>query len=197
MTKSISTTLALAALILTACGLSEADVQGTVAAAEVAAVQTVHAQYTEIALLTPSPTNTLPPSNTPTISPTSGTPTTAPVGGGGAATGGCDVMTFLSDVTIQDGEQITAGTAFTKTWQVRNDGTCEWATTYTVIYSSGDQMSGLSGQTLTAPVAVGSSVNLSVQLTAPSTAGDYTGWWAIANASGQAFGFFSVVIEVP
>lgn len=196
MKKSLILSLALIALLLSACGLSESDVQATVTVAQGDAISTVHAQYTQIALLTPSATNTLPATSTPMASATPfATATTGT--GGGAATGGCDVMTFVADVTVSDGEQISGGTAFTKTWQVRNDGTCDWSTAYQVLFSSGEQMGGPSSQPLTTAVTVGSTGTISVNLVAPTTAGDYTGWWAIANAAGQPFGYFSVVIEVP
>ncbi|MBX3049391.1 MAG: hypothetical protein KIT46_09320 [Anaerolineales bacterium] len=188
-----------AAMLLSACGLSEADLQATVTQAVGDAVTTVHAQYTQVALLTPSPTNTEPPTSTPDVTETPlFTPTSPAAGGAGTGTGGtCDVMGFLADVTVSDGEEIAANTPFTKTWQVRNAGTCEWSTSYTLIYSSGDQMGGTSGQPLSVAVPSGGSTEISVTLTAPATAGDYTGWWALANASGQAFGYLSVVIKVP
>lgn len=196
MKNRLILSLALVALLLSACGLSEADVQATVTVAQGNAVGTVHAQYTQIALLTPSATNTLPATSTPMATATPLVTATNAAGAGGT-TGGCDVMTFVADVTVSDGEQVTGGTAFTKTWQLRNDGTCDWSTAYQVLYSSGEQMGGPSSQTLATPITVGSTGTVSVNLVAPTTAGDYTGWWAIANAAGQAFGYFSVVIEVP
>ncbi|MEX2143743.1 MAG: NBR1-Ig-like domain-containing protein [Anaerolineales bacterium] len=190
--------LLFAALFLSACGMAEADVQATVLVAEANAVNTVHAQYTQIALLTPSPTNTLPATATPAIT---NTPEITATTGGVVATttgnDGCDVMTFVADVTVSDGEEIAAGTPFTKTWQIKNDGTCEWTTTYTLVYSSGEQMGGPTSQPLAVAVAAGATADISVQLTAPATAGEYTGWWAIANPAGSPFGFMSVVITIP
>lgn len=197
MKKGLLISLSLAALVLSACGLSEADVQSTVTAAQGFAVGTVHAQYTEFALLTPSATNTMPPTSTPAFTATPALTATVGTGAGGGTGSTCDVMTFVADVTVSDGEEIAAGTAFTKTWSVRNDGTCDWSTAYQVLYSSGDQMGGPSSQALPAAITVGATGNISVNLIAPATAGTYTGWWAIANASGQAFGYVSVVIEVP
>jgi hypothetical protein len=196
MTRFVPIVLTIAALFLSACGLSEADVQATVSVAELNAVNTVHAQYTEIALLTPSPTNTPVATSTPAITNTpAATATTGTGTGGGAST--CNVMTFVADVTVSDGEEIAAGTPFTKTWQVKNDGTCDWTTAYLLVYSSGEQMSGPTSQPLAAAIPVGATGDISVQLTAPATAGDYTGWWAIADAAGAPFGFMSVVITVP
>ncbi len=196
MKRQLLSYLALASLLLGGCGFSEADVQATVAIAQSNAVQTVYAQFTEVALLTPSATNTLQPTSTPAATNTPlVTATTGLISGG--ATGGCDVMAFVADVTVTDGEEIAATTPFTKTWQVKNNGSCDWSTTYQLMFISGDQMGGPSSQTLTAAIAVGATSDISVELVAPSTAGSYTGYWAIANAAGQAFGYLSVVIEVP
>jgi hypothetical protein len=200
MKRHLIFSLLILALAVSACGPSEADIQATVAVAETNAVSTAYAQLTEFALANPSatptplPTATPMPSNTPIVTATAGTGAT---GGGVSGTSGCDAMTFVSDVTVPDGEEIAAGTAFTKTWAVSNSGTCDWSTAYQLMYSSGDQMGGPSSQTLSAAVTVGANGNLSVELVAPSTAGTYTGYWAIANAAGQAFGYLSVVIEVP
>lgn len=199
MTRNLLLSLALFTLLLTSCGLSETDVQSTVGAAVANAIGTVNAQYTQIALLTPSVTNTPLATSTPAFTNTPAATATGLLSGGGTGTGGCDVMTFVADVTVPDGEQIQGGTSFVKTWSVKNDGTCDWSTAYQLIYSSGDQMSGPSSSPLSAPVPAGSTTNVSVSLTAPSTPGEYTGWWAIVNASGQVVtnGYLSVKIKVP
>lgn len=199
MTRTLFLSLALAALLLTSCGLSETDVLSTVAVAETNAVSTVHAQYTQIALLTPSVTNTPLATSTPMFTSTPAVTATTALSAGGAAAGGCDSMFFVADVTVSDGDEIAAGTPFTKTWSVKNDGTCDWTTSYLLIFSSGDQMGGPTSTPLTASVAVGATTNISVNLTAPSAAGDYTGYWAIANAAGQVItnGYLSVMIKVP
>lgn len=199
MTRNLLLSLALAALLLTSCGLSETDVQSTVSVAVNNAVSTVNAQYTQIALLTPSVTNTPLATSTPAITNTPAATATSGLITGGAVSGGCDSMAFVADVTVSDGDEIAAGTPFTKTWSVKNDGTCDWTTSYLLIYSSGDQMGGPTSTPLTASVAAGTTTNISVNLTAPSTAGDYTGYWAIANASGQVItnGYLSVMIKVP
>lgn len=189
--------LLLLGLLLAACGPSEANIQATVAVAETNAVSTAYMQLTETALANPSATPTLAPTATPMATNTPFIAPTTAAGGAVSGTSTCDVMTFVSDVTVSDGEEIAASTPFTKTWAVKNSGTCDWSTAYQVIYSSGDQMGGASSTTLTAAIAVGASGNISVELTAPATAGTYTGYWAIANAAGQAFGYLSVVIEVP
>jgi hypothetical protein len=196
MTKTLLFSLALLSLLLASCGLSETDVLSTVAVAETNAVSTVHAQYTQIALLTPSATNTTLPTSTPLASATPAVTATAGTASGGAATG-CETGAFVADVTVSDGDEITANTPFTKTWSVQNSGTCDWTTDFLLIFSSGDQMGGPTSTPLAQSIAVGATGNVSITLTAPSTAGEYTGYWAIANASGTAFLYLSVVITVP
>lgn len=197
MTRNLLFSLALLSLLLVSCGLSETDVLSTVAVAETNAVSTVHAQYTQIALLTPSVTNTPLATSTPMATATPAVTATAGTGGTGGAATGCDAGAFVADVTVTDGEEIAAGTAFTKTWSVQNSGTCDWSTSYLLIFSSGDQMGGPTSTPLSQSVPVGTTSNVSVTLTAPSQAGDYTGYWAVANASGTAFLYLSVVITVP
>ncbi|HRN50363.1 MAG TPA: NBR1-Ig-like domain-containing protein [Anaerolineales bacterium] len=201
MKRHIILPLLLLALALSACGISEADIQLTVVAAETNAVSTAYVQLTEYALANPSATPTLLP--TATLMPTLAlTPTT--IGGTGMGTGtgtgtttSCGGMTFVSDVTVPDGEEIAAGTAFTKTWSLQNSGTCEWTTAFQLIFSHGEQMGGPSSNPLPAAIAVGSNGNVSVSLVAPSSAGEYVGHWALVDASGAAFGYLYVEIKVP
>ena len=47
---------------------------------------------------------------------------------------------FVTDVTIPDNSNVTGGTLFTKTWRVRNTGTCIWGSGYTLTHYSDEQM---------------------------------------------------------
>jgi hypothetical protein len=105
-------------------------------------------------------------------------------------------MQFVSDVTVPDGEDHAPDSTFVKTWKLRNAGTCSWATTYSVVFVSGNAMGGPASQNLTVTVAPGTSVDISVNLTAPHELGNYKGFWALRNASGQSFGSFYVEIDV-
>jgi hypothetical protein len=99
----------------------------------------------------------------------------------------CDNSAYLSDVTIPDNTIITSGESFTKTWSLQNIGTCAWTTSYSIAYYSGNLMSG-SATALSDAVSSGGSLNVSVGLVAPSTAGTYTGYWRLQNANGVSFG---------
>ena len=134
-------------------------------------------------------TATLPATKTPyggsptpavSVSPTAGTPlpTIDP---------NCkDSAVLLQDVTIADGTNVAYGAKFTKTWQFSNTGTCPWHG-YTIVFVSGDRM----GAPDSAPVndtAPRTTVNVSVDLTAPTTDGIYTGIFELRNAAGKALG---------
>jgi hypothetical protein len=99
----------------------------------------------------------------------------------------CDSSVYLSDVTIPDGTTMSPDEEFTKTWSLQNTGTCTWTTSYSMIYYSGNSMSG-SATALPSAVSPGGSIEVSVDLAAPSSAGTYTGYWRLQNASGVTFG---------
>ena len=100
----------------------------------------------------------------------------------------CDAAQFIADVTVPDGTNVLPGLTFTKTWRVKNIGTCTWTTSYALVFASGDQLGGSSSLNLPISVAPGQTVELSVSLTAPVTAGHYIGFWQLRNASGTLFG---------
>ena len=105
-----------------------------------------------------------------------------------APTTGCDRATFVSDVTVPDGTIFTPGQTFTKTWRFRNTGKCTWTTGYSLVFSTGDQMGGASPITLPSSVAPGQTIDLSLNLTAPTSIGNYRGYWLLKNATDRVFG---------
>ena len=131
--------------------------------------------------ITPTPTVTgTPPTPTPTS--TAPTPTsTIP-----AST--CDKVQFVADVTVPDGTVFAPGAAFDKTWRLKNVGACTWTKDYQLVFYSGEQMGGPSALNFPQTVAPGQTVEVTVSLTAPTTAGSYRGFWMFKNASGALFG---------
>lgn len=103
----------------------------------------------------------------------------------------CDRAQFVADVTVPDGGTFSPGATFNKTWRLKNVGTCAWTTSYALVFSSGDQMGGPSSVNLPQQVAPGRTVDLSVTLTTPGTAGHYVGYWMFKDASGLLFGIGS------
>ena len=101
----------------------------------------------------------------------------------------CNQASFVSDVTIPDGTQIELNKAFTKTWKLKNVGTCTWTSGYALVFESGDQMGGPATQALVnGTVAPNQTVDISVSLVAPNTAGTYRGNWKIREPGGALFG---------
>ncbi|HEX8990295.1 MAG TPA: NBR1-Ig-like domain-containing protein [Anaerolineales bacterium] len=100
----------------------------------------------------------------------------------------CNAAAFVSDVSISDGAVLGAGQDFTKTWRVRNIGTCTWSPSYSLVFASGDRLGAPSRVGMPATVYPGQAINLSVDMTAPSGNGDYRGYWKLRDPSGNLFG---------
>jgi hypothetical protein len=115
----------------------------------------------------------------------------------------CNWAAFIKDVSVPDGTDFFPNTSFTKTWRLQNIGTCTWNSNYSLVFYSGNAMGGPSSTRLNATVYPGQTIDLSVTLTAPSTANRYTGYWKLATDAGAVFGIgssvnspFWVVIDV-
>jgi len=139
------------------------------------------------------PLPTLPPIPTATDTPAV-TLTPAPT----TATAACLFVTMTSE-TVKDKSVFSPGEAFTKTWTVKNTGTCTWNKDYKIVFRSGNQMGGPDKQALGETVKPGESITISVDLTAPSTAGTYTGKWIFRTDKGVDFGvngiWTTIVVE--
>lgn len=99
---------------------------------------------------------------------------------------GCtDSALFIADITVADGTNIPAGQAFTKTWRIRNTGTCGWGPAYTLVFRDGEALGGPASVAMpeTAP---GATADVSIPLTAPLAAGIYTAFYELHNPEGAA-----------
>ncbi len=137
------------------------------------AFETISAQLTQAAALTPSP------------NPPQAVPATVTAGVVAGVTG--DRAMYVADVTVIDGSDFAAGTAFVKTWRLKNIGTTTWTTAYSFGYISGDKMDGPNSISLQKNVAPGEMVEISVNLVAPASSGHYRGYWKLLNAEGKYF----------
>jgi hypothetical protein len=185
----------LAWLLLGACGPSASPTE----------VQVAHTPLALPAATTEAPTPVLPPTLTPTLPPPPAPPTdptltlplesptqvalptnTLPIA---TIEPACDMARFVDDITVPDGTKIEAGSTFTKTWRLRNIGTCPWNSDYRIIFSDGDSLEGPSSAEFTEQdVMPGETVDISLELIAPDQPGHYTGYWMLQNAAGDAFG---------
>jgi hypothetical protein len=143
---------------------------------------------TMLALTLNAPTQT-PPPPTPIIVQVTNTPvpTSTPLPTATTASY-CDWIAFVKDVTVPDGTILRPNEVFTKTWRLKNRGTCTWTSDYMLVYNSGSQMGAKTVVSFPGNVAPGQTVDVSIILTAPSTPGSYSGYWMLRNASGAIFG---------
>ncbi|MEX1248910.1 MAG: NBR1-Ig-like domain-containing protein [Anaerolineales bacterium] len=129
---------------------------------------------------------------TATASPTSSAPTATPSNTAAAATNTpaavCNQAAFISDVTIPDNTQMAKGHDFTKTWRIKNTGTCTWDNDYTVVFSSGTNLASKSSFDLPETVSPGETVDISIPMEAPDENGTYKSSWVIRSDSGATFG---------
>jgi len=151
------------------------------------AAQTQIAAGTQ-SLLTPQATTTLQqdtltdPAQAGTLQPVLPTQTGTP----------CNLASFVTDVTIPDDTTFLVEKPFTKTWRLKNVGTCTWTAGYKLVFDSGERMSGPETQPLTAvSVAPGETLDVSVNMIAPAVAGTYKSNWKIKDEKGEVFGLSS------
>jgi hypothetical protein len=205
----LRTLLALLAIVLLtgACNLptSGSPAPNDIGAINTLAAQTVIAQLTQMVEATPTPgiatqvgqaTSTQPapatevPTATPTASPTAtNLPTNTPVPPTAtsrptATPLPCNWAQFVSDVTVPDNTTFTPGESFKKTWRLKNIGSCTWTTAYSMVFLNGESMNG-SSVPMPRAVAPGETVDLSVNLVAPSATGTYRGNWMLRNKDGR------------
>jgi hypothetical protein len=173
-------------VVLVGCNLPKGETTPEPSVAYTLAAQTVEAELTRVAptlapptfaaspTLMPIPTTAIPPTPAPTS-----TPTPIP----------CNAAGFAGDVTIPDGTAIAPNQSFTKTWRLKNIGTCTWTSGYQLVFDHSDAMGGPATQTLTTgTVAPGQTIDISVNLKAPAAAGTYKGYWKLRDPSGVLFG---------
>ena len=91
----------------------------------------------------------------------------------------CYSANFVQDVTIPDGTIVTPGQTFWKTWRVLNSGSCSWDSTYKFVFNDGDLMGGGYVYPFPGAAAPGQTVDIPIELYAPTNAGTYTGTWLI------------------
>lgn len=193
---SILAVIMILALMLSACGSSNQEPTPDPNLIITQAVETAMVALTQTALAEPSPTFT----EVPTLAPTATfTPTvlietytpgpTQPPVQQGPPLSSCDLAAFVDDITIPDGTKLAPGETFTKTWRVKNNGSCTWTPNYQLLYYGGEVMSAETAYALTdADIAPGENLDISIEMTAPATAGTYYMYWIMRNANGENFG---------
>lgn len=189
-------------LALAGCNLPRAGGTPTQAqdAVFTAAAQTLAVELTRLAA---QPTTPPPPTAelvtvTPNFSPTpapSATPTPIP----------CNRAEFVADVNYPDNTEVLPNTTFTKTWRLKNTGSCTWTSGYVLLFESGDAM-GVPPTTQVTPGTVppGALVDVSANFKAPAVPGTYRANFRLRSPENVVFGIgaagtsqFWVQIKVP
>lgn len=189
-------------LLLSACNLPDKEGEETDGGDPIstAAAQTVAAALTRDApdaQDTPVPTSTAVILTTVTSAVTVNTNTAVPQKSPTNSVS-CDAATYVADITIPDDTILQPGEKFTKTWEIKNIGTCTWTTAYSLIYapdlSGAAALGEPSSKNLTESVPPGKTTKISVALVAPATAGTYRSDWIMRNASGISFNIAPISI---
>jgi hypothetical protein len=174
-------------LVTLACSLGGAAVTPTAEPASTEAAQLIPTREAPtVPPVAPTQVSTKAP---PTAVPPTQTPT-------GTGPNGCILSAqFVADVTIPDGTVLAPGSAFVKTWRVKNTGTCEWVN-YKLIFAAGEQMGGPASVGVNTTPA-GGTVDVSVNLVAPTTPGEHKSGWRFQATNSSVFGNLYVIINVP
>lgn len=179
-------------LILTAC-LFGAFLSGACnlpsLATETPAQPATDAAATVQAILTQASRGTVPPAFSTNTSEPSPSATQSTTQAASPTLSGCtDKAAFVDDVTIRDNTELDPGESFVKTWGLKNVGTCTWTPSYSLIFIGGSRMGAPARVPVPTHVVPQNTVDLALDMTAPSAPGDYQGYWKLINANGDYFG---------
>ncbi len=97
-----------------------------------------------------------------------------------------DELSYVSDVTIEDGTRVQPGQVMEKVWRVRNTGQSTWGLGYKLAFFSDEQM-GAPGSVPLPEIGPGETADIGVTLTAPTAPGIYRSTWKPRNDRGEVF----------
>ena len=143
---------------------------------------TVNAPTDGQSVSTSTPTSSEPQPPTPTSPPPTAIPLPSPT------QSPCYQAELVKDVTIPDGTVLSPGKQFVKTWQLWNTGSCDWTPSTLAVFDSGTQLSANLEYKIGKTVPTGKMVDVSIPMTAPLTAGEYTSNWRLKPPGGVPFG---------
>lgn len=98
-----------------------------------------------------------------------------------------DSLTFLSDLTIPDGSQVSAGATMDKRWEVQNNGSCNWTEGYTLRLIAGVDL-GANPQQALYPARSGTRAVIRMTFQAPIEPDSYRSAWQAYDPAGKPFG---------
>jgi len=142
----------------------------------------------------PTPPAVSSPTSLTTLEPTEIPPTATPEPTSTPVPGECvNAIEFLADVTVPDGAVFGLSEPFTKTWRVRNIGSCDWVG-YSIVFVDGETMGTLDQAIPDTPA--GREVEISVEMTSPGERGSYSSYWQVHSPDGANLGNLTCVIAV-
>jgi len=189
----------LLAILLTACGGSEEGASEAVLteAAQIAidGLTGTAAAAPPTATTEPTPTDT--PEPTPTLEPTKDD--SKDDNGGQAA-----IPTFTQQAAasnkpclrasfeyenVPDGTEYPVNKVFTKTWRIKNTGTCTWNSQTTFVFVQGDLMGANSVTEFTEQdIFPNEYAEITIAFQVPSDPGNYKSYWMLRSSTGESFG---------
>ncbi len=104
---------------------------------------------------------------------------------------------FITDLTIPDFTKLEPDEPISKLWQIRNTGTCSWGPGYTVVFKEGHAMTAKLEHALY-PAQPDANAIIQIDMTTPSSPGDYQGYWLLYDPDGIMFGhklFIKITVE--
>ena len=109
-----------------------------------------------------------------------------------------DNLEFVEDVTIPDGTRFAPNANIEKIWLVRNSGSCNWESGYSLQLISSPNLGATLEQALF-PARSGTEIEIRVDFIAPGAPGNYISKWQAFNPAGEPFGdliFLDIWVDV-
>lgn len=101
----------------------------------------------------------------------------------------CKLRANLEYENIPDGTQMPLGKEFTKTWRLKNSGTCDWPAGTELMFQGGELMgAGTRIVLLTQALYPNQYVEAVVDFKTPTHPGKYRGNWMLVTPQGHIFG---------
>jgi hypothetical protein len=99
----------------------------------------------------------------------------------------CARASLISE-TIPDGTIFKPDEQFTKTWEIKNESSCTWDTSYKIVFWDGDVLGGGYVYNLPQITPPGGTVPISLVLIAPSIEDTFRSEWMLQTPDGTEFG---------
>jgi len=106
---------------------------------------------------------------------------------------GCYSDALVSEASLP---KLNPGENFVKSWQIENSGSCDWNGDFKITFVGGN-LFGSDTTKIRKSVASGSTIEVSLPMVAPGSAGKYTSSWQMSTDDGAFFGqVFTFEVEV-